>query len=73
MTLPQFASRQSFQPYLSLNSLPLFILQTLLCSLLCFVQLHSSKAEGAQLDLIPISAKLLMPETALTGTDVTFV
>lgn len=37
------------------------------------VQLHSSKAEGAQLDLIPISAKLLMRETALTGTDVTFV
>lgn len=37
------------------------------------VQLPSSKAEGAQLDLIPISAKLLMPETALTGTDVTFV
>lgn len=35
------------------------------------VQLPPSKAEGAQLDLIPISAKLLMPETALTGTDVT--
>lgn len=38
------------------------------CNLLC-----SGKAEGAQLDLSPTREKLLMPESALAGTDVTFV